>query len=48
MSIVFCIDVSGSMCVSMPIAGYHRLKGDRIKTMKDDLMKFGDGSDQRL
>ena len=24
------------------------MKGDKIKTMKNDLMKFGDGSDKRL
>ena len=28
-SIVFCVDVSGSMCVSKAIAGKHKLKGDR-------------------
>jgi hypothetical protein len=32
----------------MPISGSHKLKGDRMKAMKDELMKFGDGSDQRL
>ena len=47
-SVVFCVDISGSMCVSTPIAGYHRIKGDRISGMKAELMKFGDGSDQRL
>lgn len=47
-SVVFCVDVSGSMCVSQPIAGHHRIKGDRINSMKAELMKFGDGSDQRL
>jgi hypothetical protein len=47
-SVVFCVDISGSMCVSTPVAGNHRLKGDRIRDLKADLMKFGDGSDQRL
>ena len=28
-SVVFCIDVSGSMCVSKAIKGKHKLKGDR-------------------
>jgi copper chaperone CopZ len=46
-SVVFCIDISGSMCVSQPIVGKHSIKGDRSKGLKD-LMKFSDGSDQRL
>lgn len=28
-SVVFCIDVSGSMCVSQPIKGKFNLKGDK-------------------
>jgi hypothetical protein len=36
------------MCVSTPIQGSHKIKGDRIRDMKNDLMKFSDGSDQRL
>ena len=36
------------MCVSAPVAGNHRIKGDRMGAMKADLMKFSDGSDQRL
>jgi len=47
-SVVFCIDTSGSMCVSNPVAGHHKIKGDKVKAEKDDLMKFSDGSDQRL
>ena len=46
-SVVFCIDISGSMCVSQPIVGKHSIKGDKTNTLKD-LMKFSDGSDQRL
>lgn len=46
-SVIFCIDISGSMCVSKPIAGKHAIKGDKTKEM-NDLMKFSDGSDQRL
>jgi len=46
-SVIFCMDVSGSMCVSQPIKGKFSLKGDKAKEMKD-LMKFGDGSDQFL
>ena len=48
LSVVFCIDISGSMCVSQPISGRHNIKGDRMSGMKADLMKFSDGSDQRL
>ena len=36
------------MCVSTPIAGSHRIKGDRTRDLNANLMKFGDGSDQRL
>lgn len=28
-SVVFCLDVSGSMCVTEPIKGKHNIKGDR-------------------
>jgi len=44
-SVVFCIDISGSMCVSLPVQGYHKIKGDHVQSMKAELMKFGDGSD---
>lgn len=44
-SVIFCIDQSGSMCVSQEIRGKHKIKGDKTDAMKD-LMKFGDGSDQ--
>ncbi|CDW82116.1 type a von willebrand factor domain-containing protein [Stylonychia lemnae] len=47
-SVIFCIDISGSMCVSLPVVGRHQLKGDRMKGISAELMKFGDGSDQRL
>ena len=29
-SVVFCLDVSGSMCVTQPIAGKHNLRGDHL------------------
>jgi len=45
-SVVFCLDVSGSMCVSEPVKGKHAIKGDRRKEMAQGLSKFGDGSDQ--
>ena len=44
-SVVFCIDQSGSMCCSQPVQGKFQIKGDKTKEMKD-LMKFSDGSDQ--
>lgn len=46
-SVVFCIDQSGSMCCSQPIKGKFKLKGDKTEEMKE-LMKFSDGSDQFL
>ena len=46
-SVIFCIDVSGSMCVSQPVRGKYSIKGDKTGQMKD-LMKYSDGSDQRL
>lgn len=44
-SVVFCIDQSGSMCCSEPVQGKFKIKGDKTGGMKD-LMKFSDGSDQ--
>lgn len=29
-SVVFCLDVSGSMCVSQAIEGKHNLRGDNL------------------
>lgn len=46
-SVVFCIDQSGSMCVSQQIQGRHRIKGDKTGALRD-LMKFSDGSDQYI
>jgi hypothetical protein len=43
-SVVFCIDQSGSMCCSQPVKGKHQIKGDKTNELKD-LMKFSDGSD---
>jgi len=28
-SIIFCLDISGSMCVTQPVAGKHQIKGDK-------------------
>jgi hypothetical protein len=30
-SVIFCLDVSGSMCVTEPVQGKHNIKGDKIK-----------------
>lgn len=46
-SVVFCIDQSGSMCVSSPIQGKVNIKGDKKNDLKE-FTKFGDGSDQFL
>jgi len=45
-SLVFCFDVSGSMCVTTPITGKHNIKGNYFEKMKAELMSFSDGSDQ--
>lgn len=45
-SVVFCMDISGSMCVSQPVQGKHQLKGDNLKALQAQMKQFGDGSDQ--
>jgi hypothetical protein len=45
-SLVFCFDVSGSMCVTSPITGKYNVKGNYFEKMKAELMSFSDGSDQ--
>jgi hypothetical protein len=45
-SVVFCLDVSGSMCVTEPIKGKHTIKGDRRQRDLAAFAQFGDGSDQ--
>ena len=45
-SVVFCLDVSGSMCVTQPIEGKHNLRGDHLNKMQNEMAAFGDGSDQ--
>ena len=44
-SVIFCLDISGSMCVTTPVEGRVKIKGDRLKELQE-LMKFSDGSDQ--
>ena len=40
------MDISGSMCVTQPVAGKHQLKGDKLREMAAAMRQFGDGSDQ--
>lgn len=47
-SIVFCLDISGSMCVTQPVKGKHAIKGDKLNDLAATLRQFGDGSDQFL
>jgi len=44
--VIFCFDISGSMCVSEPIVGKHKFKGSNLDKSKSEFMKFSDGSDQ--
>ena len=44
-SVVFCMDVSGSMCVTQAIQGKHNLRGDNLRNLNSEMRKFGDGSD---
>ncbi len=45
---VFAVDISGSMCVSKEVRGKHSIKGDKTKGAYAELMKFSDGSDQKM
>ena len=45
---MFCLDISGSMCVSQPIVGKHKIKGDKTGQQKNQFAEFMDGSDQFL
>ena len=45
-SIIFCFDVSGSMCVTEQLEGKHRFKGINQDKNNSELLKFSDGSDQ--
>lgn len=46
-TVMFCIDVSGSMCVTQPVTGKMKLKYDKVNKLQD-LMKFSDGSYQYM
>ena len=45
-TVVFCCDISGSMCVSQPVSGKHKLKGDTLSALAAQKRQFGDDSDQ--
>jgi len=45
-TLIFCFDISGSMCVSSPITGKHKFKGNTMDKNLKDLMAYSDGSDQ--
>ena len=47
-SVVFCLDISGSMCVTQAVEGKHKIKGDKTSALNAELKKFGDGSDQLI
>ncbi|CAI2386334.1 unnamed protein product [Moneuplotes crassus] len=44
-SVIFCIDISGSMCVTKAVDGKFKIKGDKYDELQE-LMKYSDGSDQ--
>ena len=46
-TVMFCIDVSGSMCVTQPVNEKMKLKYDKVSKLQD-LMKFSDGSYQYM
>ena len=46
---MFCIDTSGSMCVSTPVPGHVQFRGSRTEAMNKALDQFKDGAGaQRL
>ena len=40
------MDISGSMCVTQPVSGKHKLKGDNLAALQAQMRQFGDGSEQ--
>lgn len=41
--VVFCVDVSGSMCVTTEVAGNVQFKGDRLAALRGSLLAHGEG-----
>jgi len=46
-TLIFCIDISGSMCMTQPVIGKLALKYDKLKEL-NSLEKFGNGSAQLM
>ena len=47
--VIFTFDTSGSMCVSEPVTGKHKFKGNtQFENNVKELKKFGDNSDQHF
>jgi len=47
--VIFTFDTSGSMCVSEPVVGKHKFKGNaNFESNMKELQKFGDNSDQHF
>jgi len=44
-AVIFCVDTSGSMCVTKAVEGKFKIKGDKYDELQK-LMKYSDGSDQ--
>eukprot|EP00038_Savillea_parva_P007332 m.169362 g.169362 ORF g.169362 m.169362 type:complete len:769 (+) comp13092_c0_seq1:110-2416(+) len=48
-NVVFCVDTSGSMCVTTAVPGRHKFRGSRTDALRRSLSAFNDdGSHQRL
>lgn len=45
-SLIYCFDISGSMCVTYPLDKKLKIKGSRVDSMYKEMMKWSDGSDQ--
>ncbi|CAI2386488.1 unnamed protein product [Moneuplotes crassus] len=44
-AVIFCVDISGSMCVTKAVDGKFKIKGDKYDELQE-FMKYSDGSDQ--
>lgn len=47
-TILYCFDVSGSMCVSEALDGKFKIKGDYLSKLQSNLSEFLDGSSQNF
>jgi hypothetical protein len=46
-NVIFCVDTSGSMCVSTPVSGKHKFRGSKTETMQRELAAFNDDNSQQ-